>query len=265
MCKQGLIHVCFILDESGSMHGSEADVIGGFNKTIEEQRAVEGGECVVSYFKFSNNVTEVFIGKKLEDIKPLTKGTGTWYSISNTNYITTLNPDGSYSTALSIEEHVHDTTFEYAPGGCTAMNDGIGTAIDKIGKWLSDMPEDERPSKNLIVIMTDGEENVSKEYTLTKVQEMIKHQTEKYDWTFVYMGMDITSKSTADNLGIHTRSFSSKASDDTYANYSNISESIKCYRMSDASVANNAMCYSLDNSLKAMTKSYEDKLNIIID
>ena len=36
MCKQGLIHVCFILDESGSMHGSESDVIGGFNKTIDD-------------------------------------------------------------------------------------------------------------------------------------------------------------------------------------------------------------------------------------
>ena len=34
--KANFIHVCFIIDESGSMSGSEADVIGGFNKTIQE-------------------------------------------------------------------------------------------------------------------------------------------------------------------------------------------------------------------------------------
>ena len=27
----------------------------------------------------------------------------------------------------------------------TAMNDGIGTAIDSVGKWLSNMDESERP------------------------------------------------------------------------------------------------------------------------
>jgi hypothetical protein len=36
------------------------------------------------------------------------------------------------------------------------MNDAIGTAIDEIGKWLDAMDEEEKPEKNLIVIMTDG-------------------------------------------------------------------------------------------------------------
>lgn len=265
MCKQGLIHVCFVIDESGSMYGSEGDVIGGFNKTIEEQRAVEDGECLVSYFKFSDNVTEVFVGKKLEDIKPLTKGTGTWYSFSSATLNTTLNADGSYSTDYSFDEKVHDTTYEYTPGGCTAMNDGIGIAIDKIGKWLSDMPEDERPSKNLIVIMTDGEENSSKEYSLKKVREMIQHQTEKYDWTFVYMGMDITSAECADNLGINTRSYSSKSSCDTYKNYSNISSAVSSWRMSDASNADEVLCCNLCTSLDEMTSNYEHKTGIKIN
>ena len=34
----------------------------------------------------------------------------------------------------------------------------------------------------MIVIMTDGAENFSKDYTLYQVKEKIKHQTEKYDW-----------------------------------------------------------------------------------
>jgi hypothetical protein len=263
MCKDNLIHVCFIIDESGSMYGSEGDVVGGFNKTIDDQKAIEGGECLVSYFKFSDNVKEMFVGRKLEDIKPMTTRRDGWaenYIISSIS-LNNIFTDGE----LSAKKEDADTTFVYSPGGCTAMNDGIGTAIDRIGKWLSDMPEEERPSKNLIVIMTDGEENVSKEYSLKQIKEMIQHQTEKYNWTFVYMGMDITSAECADNLGISNRSFSSKSSVDTYKNYDNISSAVKCYRMSDAKIADEVLCASLCTSLGEMTTAYETKVGIKID
>jgi hypothetical protein len=276
MCKEGLIHVCFILDESGSMYGSENDVVGGFNKTINEQKAIEEGECLVSYFKFSDNVKEMFVGRKLDDVKPMTVGQGFWQKnwsnnigLSNSATVnlaldTTLNTivDNLVNSNLVTGD---DDTFVYSPNGCTAMNDGIGTAIDRIGKWLADMPEEERPSKNLIVIMTDGEENSSREYTLSRVKEMIQHQTEKYNWTFVYMGMDITSAKCADNLGINNRSFSSKSSVDTYKNYDNISSAVKSYRMSEAKFADETMCMSLCSALGEMTKSYETKVGIKID
>lgn len=276
MCKEGLIHVCFILDESGSMYGSENDVVGGFNKTINEQKAIEEGECLVSYFKFSDNVKEMFVGRKLDDVKPMTVGQGFWQKnwsnnigLSNSATVN-VTLDTTLSTivdnlANSNLVNTDDDTFVYSPNGCTAMNDGIGTAIDRIGKWLADMPEEERPSKNLIVIMTDGEENSSREYTLSRVKEMIQHQTEKYNWTFVYMGMDITSAKCADNLGINNRSFSSKSSVDTYKNYDNISSAVKTYRMSEAKFADETMCMSLCSALSEMTNSYEAKVGIKID
>lgn len=34
--KDNFIHVCFIIDESGSMYTSKQDVIGGFKRVIEE-------------------------------------------------------------------------------------------------------------------------------------------------------------------------------------------------------------------------------------
>ena len=105
--KDNLIHVCFILDESGSMHGSEADVIGGFNKTIDEQREIKDGECLVSYFKFSNDVTEVFVGKKLDEIKPLTKGTSSYLYTSN-GFHCRMNADGTYTTDSSFEQWEND-------------------------------------------------------------------------------------------------------------------------------------------------------------
>jgi hypothetical protein len=92
--------------------------------------------------------------------------------------------------------------LRYNPSGCTALYDGVGTAIDEIGKVLNDMPEEQRPEKNLIVIMTDGEENSSREYQPSRIREMIKHQENKYNWTFLYIGTDISSTQDADRIGI---------------------------------------------------------------
>lgn len=247
------INVVFVLDESGSMFESRHDVVGGFNKTIEEQKAIKEGKCTISLFKFANSAKKIFVGKNLDEIQPLKTDTN--------DFLTAVS---SSLTINGLEQSSKDV-FTYSPGGMTAMNDGIGLAIDEVGKWLAAMPEEERPSKNLIVIMTDGEENYSNEYTLSRVQEMIKHQTEKYNWTFVYMGTDITTKEAADNLGITTRSFSSRSMHDTYCNYSNISNSVKAYRTSDVLCASANLTDALEASLGAMTESYEKSLNIKIE
>lgn len=269
MCKSNFIHVCFVIDESGSMSGSESDIIGGFNKTIEEQKAIKDGQCAVSFFSFNDKVIERFIGKDVNEVKGLKRGSiwgNKFYSFTSSISATSISINGVSDAVIDYKEKESNPLYQYAPNGCTAMNDGIGTAIDKIGKWLSDMPEDERPSKNLIVIMTDGEENASREYSLNKVQEMIKHQTDKYDWSFVYMGMDITNKKSADDLGIKTRSFASKSSDSLYKNYSNISNSATCYRSCcDAITASATMDAYLSTELKNDTALYENQLGIKID
>ena len=51
LMKKGLTELVFILDRSGSMHGLEADTIGGFNSLIERQRS-EPGEALVSTVLF---------------------------------------------------------------------------------------------------------------------------------------------------------------------------------------------------------------------
>lgn len=192
--KDNLIHLCFVIDESGSMWSSEKDVIGGFNSLIEEQKKVTDGDCIVSVYRFSTEVSKDFIGKPLNEINSL----------------------------------------EYHPGGGTAMNDGIGTAIHEIGVWLNDMDESERPSKNMIIIMTDGEENMSREYTLEKVKEMIKHQEEKYNWSFVYMGSDVSSLEDAKALGITLASISSKSNiTKNYANINSYASSIRSAKSLD--------------------------------
>ena len=222
--KENYINLVFVIDESGSMSGTESDVIGGFKKVVDEQKEIKEGTCTVSYFKFASNVEEVFIGKDVNEVEYL---------------------DGKYN-----------------PAGMTALFDGVGTAIDKIGKWLNSMKESEKPEKTMVVIMTDGGENYSKEYSASKVKEMIKHQEDKYNWTFVYMGSDLTDASDANSLGFTTRSYSSK--DNYYKNYDIINSAVKLYRTTEGTVETKlmAMNCSLDMELNALTEEYAAETGI---
>lgn len=218
--KSNLLHICFVLDESGSMYNSVDDVIGGFQKLIDEQKGEKNGECIISLYRFSSTVKKDYIGKLVNEVPKL----------------------------------------YYSPGGCTAMNDGVGTAIDEIGKWLSDMDESERPSKNMIVIMTDGQENASKEYNFDTVKAKIKHQEEKYSWTFVYMGTNLQDLKDANRLGIKMRSVS--GSRNIAANYSHIDTYAKTLRSSTNAASVAAADAFLTRQLCEDTTRYQVKNNI---
>lgn len=220
--KSNLLHICFVLDESGSMYNSVDDVIGGFQKLIDEQKAEKDGECIISLYRFSDEVKKDYIGKPVNEVPKLT----------------------------------------YSPGGCTAMNDGVGTAIDEIGRWLSDMDESERPSKNMIVIMTDGQENASREYTFDSVKAKIQHQEEKYSWTFVYMGTNLKDLKDANRLGIKMRSVS--GSRNIVANYSHIDTYAKALRKSTSAASVATADAFLATKLCEDTAKYQAENNITL-
>lgn len=220
--KSNLLHICFVLDESGSMYNSIDDVIEGFQKLIDEQKKEKNGECIISLYRFSDTVKKDYIGKPVDEVPRLT----------------------------------------YSPWGCTAMNDGVGTAIDEIGKWLSDMDESDRPSKNMIVIMTDGKENASKEYDFDVVKKKIKHQEEKYSWTFVYMGTNLQDLKDANRLGIKMRSVS--GSRNIAANYSHIDTYAKALRSSTNAAAVAVAAASLARQLREDTTRYQVENNITL-
>lgn len=222
--KPNFIHVCFIIDSSGSMYASVNDVKGGYAQTIKEQLEVKEGECAVSLFTFETEVHEHFVLKNIKEV---------------------------------------DREIEYYPNGWTAMNDGIGTAIVRVGQELAALPEDERPSQNLIVIMTDGEENASKEYRFDQIKEMIKEQTDKYNWKFVYFGTDLTNAKDVNNLGIGTRGFSSRSN--MTANYDVVNNAAKTYRMSDARVAAATMDSYITTATYSMSAEYEQATGIDVN
>lgn len=214
------IHVCFIIDESGSMSRSVDDVIGGFETVLNEQKQINDGKCSISLFTFNSTVKQVYLGKDVNELQ----------------------------------------TIEYHPNGLTAMNDGIGSAIDAVGEWLAAMDESERPSKNLIVIMTDGMENFSHNYTFDKVKEMIKHQEEKYNWSFVYMGTDLTNIKDAQNLGIKMSSVSTRG--DLLNNYSVVNEATKKYRSAKSVTEACATMDWLELETSKISTEYEKKTGI---
>jgi uncharacterized protein YegL len=207
------------------MYPSKEDVIGGFKKTIDEQKANKDGKVTVSLYTFNSDIKEHYIGKDINDI-----------------------PE-----------------FKYSCDGMTRMNDGIGTAIDNVGKWLSDKDQnnEEMPGKTLVVVMTDGMENSSKEYTLKQVQDKIKEQTDKYSWQFIYEGCDITTTKAADDLGFKFKTFGSRAK--FAKNYDIINCATTAYRSmaaTGASLSDTTLAFAatLDEEATKNTLDFEAEL-----
>lgn len=221
MKDEKLVHVIFCIDESGSMYDSVNDVIGGFEKTIDEQKAVKDGKCIVSLFTFSDKVRECFIGKELNDVKKL----------------------------------------DYKPGGMTALYDGICTSIDKIGDWYNKQPEDERGGKKIVVIITDGGENASTEFNLSDVRKKVRVQESEFDWSFVYLGNDLSNAKDADSINFKYKGFTSKKK--FYNNYDVINTGITAYRCAvNTAEASLALDRSISASMTALNEEYKTDTGI---
>lgn len=87
------------------------------------------------------------------------------------------------------------TEQTYQPADTTPLYDAIGRTLTAAG--LDAPPE----SRKVCVILTDGLENASREYTRDGVAHMIK-EYESRGWTFVYLGADHDAWAAGRDLGI---------------------------------------------------------------
>ncbi len=78
-------------------------------------------------------------------------------------------------------------------------------------KQISKISKELKPEKVLMVIITDGQENASREYSLEKVKKLISSHEKKQHWDFVFLGSGLDNFSDADMLGIKYRASSNKA------------------------------------------------------
>ena len=162
--QNNISELVFILDRSGSMHGLEADTVGGFNSTIEKQKDVEG-KCYVTTVLFDDQVDRIHDRVDLQEIKPL-------------------------------------TGQDYYVRGCTALLDALGSTIRHIAAIHRYARPEDVPAHTTFVIMTDGMENASRHYSSDRVKAMIEHEREKYGWEFLFLAANIDAVETAGRMGI---------------------------------------------------------------
>ena len=123
------------------------------------------------------------------------------------------------------------------PRGYTALLDAIGKTIQSRGQYYASLAEEDRPERVIMVIITDGEENHSTEYTLAAVKEMVTLQQDTYKWQFVFLGADINAIAVGGNLGFArgaTMDFA-KTTKGVSNTYDLISSNVSVYRIKGVS------------------------------
>lgn len=108
-----------------------------------------------------------------------------------------------FDSNVEYAEHgVEDPKAPFiVPRGVTALLDGIGFGVAGLGDALAQLHEDERPGKVVVVVVTDGMENASREYTSETVKDLVETQQREYSWEFIFLGANIDSFSVAGGLG----------------------------------------------------------------
>lgn len=142
--------------------------------------------------------------------------------------VTLLEFDNTIDTVFRLSSTPQEYTL--APRGGTALFDAVGSEVVATGQDLAALPEDERPGKVVFVIVTDGAENASKEYTLEQVRALIAEQSERYQWTFQFIGAGESAWQGA-QMGVSSASYDGSARGMTNS-YVAMSESLRAFRES---------------------------------
>ena len=87
------------------------------------------------------------------------------------------------------------------PRGMTALNDAIGMAVTELGERFAKYEEDDRPGTIIVVVVTDGQENSSHEWSGSQVHALITEQSERWGWTFVYLGANVDAFAEGNRYG----------------------------------------------------------------
>ncbi|MGU3435072.1 VWA domain-containing protein [Actinomycetes bacterium M1A6_2h] len=87
------------------------------------------------------------------------------------------------------------------PRGSTALYDAIGRLISDVGARLASQDEDKRPGSVTVLVMTDGQENSSREWSHSAVKSLIEQQESQYNWDFVFLGANMDAVETGRRLG----------------------------------------------------------------
>lgn len=161
------IKVALVLDETGSMMAVKSQTISGVNEYLDGLQADKDTEYLVTLTAFSEPYT---------------------YKERVRERYHLLPPD----RAGRLSEK------NYAPNGNTPLYDAIGVTIRSMEAMEADAARD----PVLMVIVTDGEENASKEFDLAGVKKLIAEKEKQGNWTFVYLGANQDAWKVGSSLGM---------------------------------------------------------------
>jgi hypothetical protein len=192
--KENLVDINVVLDRSGSMSCIAADTIGGFNEFLKTQQEADG-EAFITLAQFDDIYEVVYSGKNIKEAPML-------------------------------------SSLTFKPRGSTALLDAIGKTINTTGERLANLNEDQRPEKIIFVILTDGGENASREFTNTQINDMIKHQTDVYSWDFIFIGANQDAIQVGATMGFNMGNSMTYAANSvgTTCAFTSMSEKMTLYR-----------------------------------
>jgi hypothetical protein len=93
-------------------------------------------------------------------------------------------------------------TVELDPRGATALYDAMGFGINTMASDIDALPEHAKPSTVQIIVVTDGEENASGEYSGKLIKKLVTEKTKSENWDFVFLGANQDAVMKAAELGI---------------------------------------------------------------
>lgn len=186
-------YIAVLLDRSGSMGSVKDDTIGGFNQFIQDQKA-GGDNALLTLVQFdTGGIDTIHESKPIKDVPELNAET-------------------------------------YQPRGGTPLLDALGKTICSTGDALKAIPDDVRPDKVVFVIITDGQENASKEFKKMRIKDMIDHQSNVYKWQFIYLGANQDAFAEANAIGINVQGAATFDVANMRASYSAASSNLRAYR-----------------------------------
>jgi uncharacterized protein YegL len=183
------ILIVLVLDKSGSMESCRDATISGYNE-FKQSQADEGKRLASSTL------------------------------MSLTLFDTSVEQRHVAVDIATIPDFDRDT---YVPGGLTALYDAVGNSIRTVEAQKN------LPSKVLFVIQTDGGENASREWTQTKIFDLISKKRND-GWDFVFLGADQDAYEQGGHMGVPVGATLSYASANTAATFATTSCSVSSYR-----------------------------------
>ncbi|MDA7843779.1 VWA domain-containing protein [Pontimonas sp.] len=105
--------------------------------------------------------------------------------------------------------------IQLEPRGMTALYDAMGFGLNTLQASIDALPDHAKPGTVQVVVVTDGAENASSEYTGSTVKQLVIEKTTQHNWDIVFLGANQDAVMKAAELGIeHDRSMTYGANSD---------------------------------------------------